>query len=260
MWTSKIRVEFKRSRSASRFAVWAGVLALVILADCATAPPRLSGETIQPPYPHRCLEPASAEDCRWIEEDLGHMIPDGVCGTGQLLTFLHLVELGPFAHPCLAYFLRHATNSKIADNALAVLMSTGCEGSMLGFCAERGEQARCETAQRWHQRLLHSDGTPTWSSALLRVNQQPPQSAMVRIVQLATGAVFYADPAPDGQFAIPFEVPGRYRVTAFLGENRDEDRAPKLEFAIDELPGPFRAAKRFGDHLVEVTVWRAKLR
>mgnify|MGYP007115163694 CR=1 FL=1 len=33
----------------------------------------------------------------------------------------------------------------------------------------------------------------------------------VRIVQLTTGTVYYADPAPTGEFAMPFTSSGRYK-------------------------------------------------
>ena len=204
--------------------------------------------------------PTDAQICAWVERELGHMIPDGVCGTGQLMTFRDLVQLGPFAHPCLAHFLEHGSPA-IADNALAVLMSTGCEGSMLAWCAERGEPERCKLAQRWHRDSLLSvegHGAPVWISASIHVNEAPPRAAIVRIVQLTTGTVYYADPAPTGEFAMPFTSSGRYKFTVFLEGNTAEDAAPSFELVIDDLPGDLRIVRRFGEQAIDVVVLRAQ--
>lgn len=250
-----------------RWVAWLGLLGTVA---CST-PQRLSGESLHAPFPRRCLgidtSPQAIEHCAEVNYELRLMVGDGYCGFRAWRAFEALVELGPAVHACLVHQLEHAENPAIADNAAAVLMTTGCEGSILTWCEDHGWQSRCERAQYWHRLSLGiadiyqagagtspAKSEPPWSRARLRVVGPPSSPVVVRVVRSETGDLFYADPSPDGAFAIPFSDRGRYRITVFFDDGSNEDTAPSFDLVIDEHPGDYRSVKRFGRRVIELVV------
>jgi hypothetical protein len=223
---------------------------------CAGPIKHFDGESVAHPLPNFCLRIDTSEEARsqcneMVHRDLELMTGDGYCGFNAWGAFADLVRDGPWAHPCLV-FAAERDNDRRAGHAAAVLMASGCEGSMLRWCAEHGDSL-CTSARRWHLPELFPDSPAAqWVWARLLVDGHAANEGIVSVQPDWSTKIEHAEVFADGYFRIHRLLGGTHNVLVYIDERSHEGNALALTIEVDNRGQLATPETIVGGHSIEI--------